>query len=258
MYLWSYGFHRHGPPVSHALHLTNIPLIMHHVGSGQEMFDRIVEKQKYTEHEARVAFFQIIKALGYCHKHGVVHRDLKPENLLYSDKSEDAQLKVADFGLARLFTNEQAIDMMTTMCGTPGYVAPEILSNTSYDSSVDIWSAGVILYILLCGYPPFYDDNNSALFRQIKAGAYDFPAEEWDMVSSEAKDLVEKLLVVDPAKRLDVEGVLQHPWMTSEDLGNVVLGKALEQMKKFNAKRKFKAGIVVARMAQKLQGIGKK
>ena len=258
MYLWSYGLHRHGPPVSHALYLTNIFLIMHHVGSGQEMFDRIVEKQKYTEHEARVAFFQIIKALGYCHKNGVVHRDLKPENLLYSDKSEDAQLKVADFGLARLFTNEQAIDMMTTMCGTPGYVAPEILSNTSYDSSVDIWSAGVILYILLCGYPPFYDDNNSALFRQIKAGAYDFPAEEWDMVSSEAKDLVEKLLVVDPAKRLDVEGVLQHPWMTSEDLSDVVLEKALDQMKKFNAKRRFKAGIVVARMAQKLQGIRKK
>ena len=93
MYLWSYGFHRHGPPVSHALHLTNIPLIMHHVGSGQEMFDRIVEKQKYTEHEARVAFFQIIKALGYCHKNGVVHRDLKPENLLYSDKKRGCAIE---------------------------------------------------------------------------------------------------------------------------------------------------------------------
>jgi calcium/calmodulin-dependent protein kinase I len=225
--------------------------------SGGEMFDRIVEKEKYTEHEARVAFFQIIKALEYCHQQGIVHRDLKPENLLYSDKTEDATLKVADFGLARLFTNEQSIQLMTTMCGTPGYVAPEILKNENYGSSVDIWSAAVILYILLCGYPPFYDDNNAALFRQIKSGSYDFPNEEWDAVSNEAKDLIEKMLVVSPSERLDIAAILKHPWMEKEDLQDRVLNKSLDQMKKFNARRKFKAGVMVARIAKNLQAFKK-
>ncbi len=221
--------------------------------TGGEMFDRIVEKEHYTEHEARVAFFQICKALEYCHQQGIVHRDLKPENLLYSDTTEDAQLKVADFGLARLFTNEQAIELMTTMCGTPGYVAPEILKSECYGSTVDVWSAAVILYILLCGYPPFYDDNNAALFRSIKAGAYDFPSDEWDHVSDEAKDLIDKMLVVNPSERMDISDIMKHPWMTKENLEDKVLPKTLAQLKKFNARRKFKAGVMVARVAKNLQ-----
>ena len=127
------------------------------------------------------------------------------------------------------------------------------MKNEHYGSSVDVWSAAVILYILLCGYPPFYDDNNAALFRQIKSGSYDFPRDEWDSVSDEAKNLIEKMLVVNPSERLDIASILKHPWMEKEDLKDRILTKSLEQMKKFNARRKFKAGVMVARIAKNLE-----
>ena len=221
--------------------------------AGGEMFDRIVEKEKYSEHEARVAFFQIITALDYCHGKGVVHRDLKPENLLYSDGTEDAALKIADFGLARLFSDEKHMEMMTTMCGTPGYVAPEILKGLKYDSSVDIWSAGVILYILLCGYPPFYEQNNAALFRQIKSGSFDYPAAQWESISQSAKDLIDGMIIVDPAKRWSTKQILESPWMQVEDLGAKSLDHVIPFMKKFNARRKFKAGAMLALTAVGVQ-----
>ena len=209
--------------------------------------------EKYSEHEARVAFFQIITALDYCHGKGVVHRDLKPENLLYSDGTEDAALKIADFGLARLFSDEKHMEMMTTMCGTPGYVAPEILKGLKYDSSVDIWSAGVILYILLCGYPPFYEQNNAALFRQIKSGSFDYPAAQWESISQSAKDLIDAMIIVDPAKRWSTKQILESPWMQVEDLGAKSLDHVIPFMKKFNARRKFKAGAMLALTAVGVQ-----
>lgn len=135
---------------------------------------------------------QVNSALHYCHQKEIVHRDLKPENLLYWRQEPDETIKLADFGLAYILNKET---MMSTACGTPGYVAPEVLTGMGYGAEVDMWSLGVILYILLCGFPPFYDDSTQTLFEIIKRGEYEFPSPYWDEVSTDAKDLVSKLLV---------------------------------------------------------------
>ena len=145
----------------------------------------------------------------------MVHRDIKPENLLFSRKSVDkAIIKVSDFGLARFVDEEK---LATTACGTPGYVAPEVLEQTSpYSHSCDFWSIGVVLFILLSGYPPFYDTDNFALFEKIKRCEYNFNAESWDTVSDGAKDLISRLLVADPAQRLTGEQIMSHPWILGQ------------------------------------------
>ena len=168
--------------------------------TGGELFDRIVEKGSYTEKEAATVMGTLCNALNYLHDKQIVHRDLKPENILLATKEEDAPIKIADFGLARMISNK---DMMKTACGTPGYVAPEVLQNKGYSSgAVDVWSTGVILYILLCGFPPFYEEELPALFDQILKGKYDFPSPWWDNISKDAKDLVKAMLTVDPKKRV--------------------------------------------------------
>ena len=212
--------------------------------SGGELFDRVVEKEFYTENEARVCIMQLVSALGYCHDRGVSHRDLKPENLLYSDATDSAVLKVADFGLAKLVKENE---MMQTSCGTPGYVAPEVLLGKSYNSAVDMWSTGVILYILLCGFPPFYDDNNAALFAAIKAGRYDFPSPYWDNVSEDAKNTVRSLLVVNPRERATARALLANPWVAEElPVHETNLKASLAELRKYNMRRKFKAAVRVA------------
>ncbi|OWZ22298.1 CAMK/CAMKL protein kinase [Phytophthora megakarya] len=137
---------------------------------------------------------------------------------------------------------------MQTACGTPGYVAPEILEGRPYGAEVDLWSLGVIAYILLCGFPPFYDENNAALFQSIKSGVYDYPSPYWDCVSDSAKDLISRLLVVDPKKRFTAQQVLDHPWVA--DIHGVS-GDALphfnQEMKRYNARRRFRAGIMAAK-----------
>jgi len=177
---------------------------------GGELFDRIVKKRHFSESQAASVMQSVIMAIQYLHKVGVVHRDLKPENLLYATKDEDSPLKVTDFGLAK-FTQVK----MATACGTPGYVAPEILSGRPYGPEVDLWSSGVILYILLCGFPPFFDENTANLYRTIKAGKFDFPSPYWDEISDPAKNLVCRLLTVDPKQRATPEQVLAHPWICS-------------------------------------------
>ena len=133
---------------------------------------------------------------------------------------------------------------MSTTCGTPGYVAPEILEQKGYGKEVDLWSIGVILYILLCGFPPFYDDNNSLLFMAIKKADYSFPSPYWDKVSKPAIDLIQKLLQVDPSKRLTIDEAMKHPWISGkDDQSSENLASAQEQLKKFNAKKKLKNAI---------------
>lgn len=177
--------------------------------TGGELFDRVIAKEKYTEREAADTIVTLCSALNHLHsqKPPIVHRDLKPENILYGSPADDAPIKLADFGLAR-FVEPGA--MMTTACGTPGYVAPEILKNEGYDSpAVDMWSVGVVLYILLCGFPPFYEEELPKLFEQIMHAQYDFPSPWWDMITAEGKQLVQELLVIDPTKRLTAEQVIR-------------------------------------------------
>ena len=156
----------------------------------------------------------IFDSLVYCHQLGIVHRDIKPENLLFSKKNfSKAIIKVSDFGLARFIDEER---LATTTCGTPGYVAPEILSQRPYNQTCDFWSVGVVLFILLSGSPPFYDEDNFALFEKIKNCEYNFDAASWQGISPEAKDFISKLLVADPEARMNGDQILSHPWFLGQ------------------------------------------
>eukprot|EP00831_Metopus_contortus_P024172 TRINITY_DN2112_c0_g2_i2.p1 TRINITY_DN2112_c0_g2~~TRINITY_DN2112_c0_g2_i2.p1 ORF type:complete len:274 (-),score=43.92 TRINITY_DN2112_c0_g2_i2:155-976(-) len=210
--------------------------------SGGKLFDRIVEKEQYSEKEAADTIRPIVDAIKYCHTLGIVHRDLKPENLLYATTDEKSAIKVSDFGLAR-FMNQ---DLMMTTCGTPGYVAPEILHQKGYGKAVDFWSIGVILYILLCGFPPFYAENNSDLFEIIKKGEYDFPSPYWDMISDLAKDLIRNLLIVDPLKRYDADKILAHPWIVGEKTPRKQLPSVTHKMREYNEKKKLQKSAAVS------------
>jgi len=208
--------------------------------TGGELFDKIVEKGSYSEKDASFVMRQIIDACRYLHENNIVHRDLKPENLLLETPRSDI-VKIADFGLSKILGDEA---MLKTACGTPGYVAPEVLQLNGYGKEVDMWSVGVIMYILLCGFPPFYEENNAQLFKAIMEGRFSYPAPYWSGVSDSAKDLINKLLVVDPKKRFSAEQALQHPWIAGttanpEPLQNEVIVK----IKRFNARRKFKMAI---------------
>jgi len=178
--------------------------------SGGELFDAVVQKGSYSEAEAARIIRQILEAIAYVHNHGIAHRDLKPENLLLSNESGQPDfVKIADFGLSKDFGAEQ----MATSCGTPDYVAPEVLSGEVYDSAVDIWSIGVITYVLLCGFPPFYGETQKDLFENILKGNYDFPDPEWSGVSDDAKNFIRKMLVVNSEKRYNAEQCLKDKWL---------------------------------------------
>jgi len=176
--------------------------------TGGELFDRIVEKGSYTEKDASALIKQILQAVDYMHSQGVVHRDLKPENLLYYNSDQDSKIMISDFGLSKM----EDSGIMATACGTPGYVAPEVLSQKPYGKPVDVWSIGVIAYILLCGYPPFYDENDANLFAQILKGEFEFDSPYWDDISDSAKDFITHLICVDHEKRYTCKDALQHPW----------------------------------------------
>ena len=177
---------------------------------GGELFDRIIEKGSYPEKDAADLVKQILSAVAYMHSKGVIHRDLKAENLLYHTKENNSKIMISDFGLSAM----EDTDIMRTACGTLGYVAPEVLSKKPYGKPVDVWSIGVITYILLCGYQPFYDENDYNLASQILHGDLTFDSPDWDEISDEAKDFVSKLMCVDVDKRLTCEQALQHIWIT--------------------------------------------
>ncbi|CAH0513625.1 unnamed protein product [Peronospora belbahrii] len=211
--------------------------------AGGELFERIVKKNFYTEREARDLVKVLLETIAFCHDANVVHRDLKPENLLLSSAEDDADIKLADFGFAKKTAIQTRDAGLSTACGTPGYVAPEILMSEPYGKEVDIWSCGVITYILLCGYPPFHHDNQNVLFRLIKAGRYEFDSPYWDDVSAEAKDLISKMLILAPAERWSARQLLDHPWIAADAVKDVQLTTALQELRKFNARRKFRAAV---------------
>jgi len=225
---------------------TKLYLMMELV-TGGELFDRIVNRGSYSEKDASEVVRQIVEAIEYLHGIGIVHRDLKPENLLCATEAEDSSVKIADFGLSRIISEET---MLKTACGTPGYVAPEVLKGKGYDKAVDMWSVGVITYILLCGFPPFYDDNVQVLFEQIMAGSFDYPDPWWSDVSDSAKDFINKLLDVDPKKRLNAAEALNHPWIQGGTAKTTHMENTIKSMKNFNARRKFKMAVLATIVAR--------
>lgn len=188
---------------------------------GKELFDKIVERGMYSEKDAALIIKQVVSAVQYLHDNGIAHRDLKPENLLSSGDGEDEIIKIADFGFSKSFAEDG--EKLMTSCGSPGYVAPEILTAESYDKSVDMWSVGVIVYILLSGYPPFYADSAPTLFKKIMDVKYDFDDSVWDDISDDAKDLIRNLLVKTPSKRFTAAQVLEHPWISGGASENPIL-----------------------------------
>eukprot|EP01127_Copromyxa_protea_P000265 TRINITY_DN10226_c0_g1_i1.p1 TRINITY_DN10226_c0_g1~~TRINITY_DN10226_c0_g1_i1.p1 ORF type:complete len:445 (-),score=117.01 TRINITY_DN10226_c0_g1_i1:48-1382(-) len=179
--------------------------------TGGELFDQIIARGTYSEREAADVIRQILQAINYMHSKGIAHRDLKPENLLCSGPNNNI-IKVTDFGLSKDTTGGNALQ---TSCGTPDYVAPEVLSGQPYDNTVDIWSIGVIAYILLCGFPPFYGKNDQQVFDKILRVDFTFPSPDWDDISDEAKDFIRAILVKDVNARPSAADCLESPWLTS-------------------------------------------
>ncbi|KAM9717869.1 calcium/calmodulin-dependent protein kinase type II delta 1 chain isoform 3-T3 [Menidia menidia] len=217
--------------------------------TGGELFEDIVAREYYSEADASHCIQQILEAVLHCHQMGVVHRDLKPENLLLASKLKGAAVKLADFGLAIEVQGDQ--QAWFGFAGTPGYLSPEVLRKDPYGKPVDMWACGVILYILLVGYPPFWDEDQHRLYQQIKAGAYDFPSPEWDTVTPEAKDLINKMLTINPAKRVTATDALKHPWICQRSTVASMMHRqeTVECLKKFNARRKLKGAILTTMLA---------
>nr|XP_046195329.1 calcium/calmodulin-dependent protein kinase type II delta 2 chain-like [Oncorhynchus gorbuscha] len=194
---------------------------------------------------------QIVESVHHCHVNGIVHRDLKPENLLLASKLKGAAVKLADFGLAIEVQGDQ--QAWFGFAGTPGYLSPEVLRKDPYGKPVDMWACGVILYILLVGYPPFWDEDQHRLYQQIKAGAYDFPSPEWDTVTPDAKDLINKMLTINPGKRITTAEALKHPWICQRSTVASMMHRqeTVECLKKFNARRKLKGAILTTLLVTK-------
>ncbi|XP_042652214.1 calcium/calmodulin-dependent protein kinase type II subunit delta isoform X21 [Tyto alba] len=217
--------------------------------TGGELFEDIVAREYYSEADASHCIQQILESVNHCHLNGIVHRDLKPENLLLASKSKGAAVKLADFGLAIEVQGEQ--QAWFGFAGTPGYLSPEVLRKDPYGKPVDMWACGVILYILLVGYPPFWDEDQHRLYQQIKAGAYDFPSPEWDTVTPEAKDLINKMLTINPGKRITASEALKHPWICQRSTVASMMHRqeTVDCLKKFNARRKLKGAILTTMLA---------
>ncbi|KAM4746306.1 calcium/calmodulin-dependent protein kinase (CaM kinase) II beta 1 isoform 2-T2 [Anableps anableps] len=219
--------------------------------TGGELFEDIVAREYYSEADASHCIHQILESVHHIHQHDIVHRDLKPENLLLASKCKNAAVKLADFGLAIEVQGDQ--QAWFGFAGTPGYLSPEVLRKEAYGKPVDIWACGVILYILLVGYPPFWDEDQHKLYQQIKAGAYDFPSPEWDTVTPEAKNLINQMLTINPAKRITAQEALKHPWVCQRSTVASMMHRqeTVECLKKFNARRKLKGAILTTMLVSR-------
>uniref|UniRef100_A0A8C1RJC5 calcium/calmodulin-dependent protein kinase n=1 Tax=Cyprinus carpio TaxID=7962 RepID=A0A8C1RJC5_CYPCA len=246
--------------------------------TGQEYAAKIINTKKLSardhqklEREARICRLlkhpnigdnnkcinQILESVNHIHQHDIVHRDLKPENLLLASKMKGAAVKLADFGLAIEVQGDQ--QAWFGFAGTPGYLSPEVLRKDPYGKPVDIWACGVILYILLVGYPPFWDEDQHKLYQQIKAGAYDFPSPEWDTVTPEAKNLINQMLTINPAKRITAEQALKHPWVCQRSTVASMMHRqeTVECLRKFNARRKLKGAILTTMLVSRNFSVGR-
>ncbi|KAL8725394.1 MAG: hypothetical protein Q9181_006436 [Wetmoreana brouardii] len=227
---------------------------------GGELFDRICRKGSYYETDAADLIRATLSAVAYLHDHGIVHRDLKPENLLFRTPEDNADLLIADFGLSRIM-DEEAFHVLTTTCGTPGYMAPEIFKKTGHGKPVDVWAIGVITYFLLCGYTPFDRDSNLEEMQAILIADYSFtPIEYWRGVSLPARDFIKRCLTIDPQVRMTSHQALSHPFVAepqSNSPADETVGgnpDLLPTIKKnFNARRTLHAAIDTIRAINKLR-----
>lgn len=231
--------------------------------SGGELFDRIVEEadkhegSAFGEKDVARYMTQILGAIRYLHSRNYAHRDIKPENFLLQDKTREAEIKVIDFGLAKNYTPGEP---MYTKAGTPYYVAPQVLQadpklKRGYDEKCDIWSCGVITYILTCGYPPFFGDDDKAILESVKKGKFDFPSPDWDRNSKELKDFITSMLTMDPVKRASAADLIEHPWLRGghNSIALVQFDKAVAgNMKKFRFASRLKK-VVLTMIAQNLK-----
>ena len=224
--------------------------------TGGELFEDIVAREYYSEADASHCIQQILESVVHCHQAGVVHRDLKPENLLLASKEKGAAVKLADFGLAVECEGDKT--EWYGFAGTPGYLSPEVLNKQAYGKPADVWACGVILYILLVGYPPFWDEDQHRLYAQIKAAAYEYPSPEWDTVSKEAKELIDLMLIIDQKKRISAGAALKHPWIAERTSYAATFHRqdTIAGLKKFNARRKLKGAILTTLFARRISGTG--
>ncbi|KAK9763058.1 Calcium/calmodulin-dependent protein kinase type I, variant 2 [Basidiobolus ranarum] len=228
---------------------------------GGELFDRICEKGNYYEKDAAVLVRTIVDAVNYLHEKDIVHRDLKPENLLFRTRAEDSDLLVADFGLSRII-DKDTVSVLRTTCGTPGYMAPEVLAKAGHGKPVDMWAVGVITYFLLCGYTPFDREDRDEEVKSILNAGYSFtPVEYWKHVSSEAKNFISCLLVVNPCERLTASQALEHPWLRELARTNGLRTPEEQRdllpniRKNFNARRMFRTAVDVVKLVNNLKNM---
>ncbi|KAG0053407.1 hypothetical protein BGZ83_001173 [Gryganskiella cystojenkinii] len=232
------------------------------LAAGGELFDQLLKKGYYTEGDAARLVREILLGVEYLHSLDIVHRDLKPENLLFADKSETARLMITDFGLSKVLTNGN--DVLMTACGTPGYVAPEVLEQVGHGKPVDMWSVGVIAYTLLCGYTPFWGEDQSALFDHIMTGEHQYEDTYWKDISALAKSFIDTLLIRPAERRYTATQALAHPWfraMLDQDLAapaspqdSVNLLPAVR--KNFDARNVFKKAVRAVGLLRRMQGNG--
>mmetsp|Transcript_9455 Transcript_9455/g.28631 ORF Transcript_9455/g.28631 Transcript_9455/m.28631 type:complete len:288 (-) Transcript_9455:93-956(-) len=224
---------------------------------GGELFDRICAKEHYSEREAKEAFAQLAEAVGHCHRHEVVHRDLKPENVLYADVEgmpNGEQIKLVDFGLATILAPDHKVHAIV---GSPGYVAADVLRGKGYDHAADLWSLGVVLYVMLCGYQPFHDPmgRNKVISQMILRAQYEFHEQWWRGISGDAKTLVRRLLVLDPARRPSAEAVFEDTWMRGDATASHHIPSFSANWRRYKLKRKFKSAVLAVVAERRLASL---
>ncbi|KAF2281206.1 calmodulin dependent protein kinase [Westerdykella ornata] len=224
--------------------------IVTQLATGGELFDRICEKGKFTEKDAAETIRQVLDAVNYLHHNNVVHRDLKPENLLYLTPDPNSSLVLADFGIAKMLDSKN--EVLTTMAGSFGYAAPEVMMKKGHGKPVDMWSLGVITYTLLCGYSPFRSENLADLIEECKNGRVIFHERYWKDVSKDAKEFITQLLQPDPSKRPTSEAALQHVWLTGKTASDHNL---LPEIRAYVAKARLRRGIELVKLANRIEAL---
>jgi len=218
--------------------------------TGGELFDRIMDCEYFNEESCAIIMKQLLSAVNYLHKNGFIHRDLKPENIIFAEWDSKkrvhagSMIKVIDFGTSCVFEKGSKLKKKL---GTPYYIAPEVLKK-NYDERCDLWSSGVIMYILLCGYPPFNGPNDKVIYQKILEGKYSHPEEDWSGVSKGAKDIIKKMLTYDFTKRSNCQELLQHEWFKMKSDNDLCLkksGKVLANLKNFSTEFKLQKAILL-------------